>query len=136
MIERRKFFRSNLAPEYAVLYDGLCALLDDKWQPYAGYRTVAQQNALYAQGRTTHGALVTNAEGLESAHCWGMASDWTIFDSDGHPKWLTKEDTLWDEYTTAIWKMGLKAGKDFGDIDHNEYLIHCKWKDYKQGDNK
>lgn len=40
-------------------------------------RTVAEQNALYAQGRTTSGSIVTNAKGTSysSQHQWGIAVD-------------------------------------------------------------
>lgn len=40
-------------------------------------RTVAEQDALYAQGRTTPGAIVTNARGssYSSQHQWGIAFD-------------------------------------------------------------
>lgn len=135
MIDRRKYFRNGLSKEYTPLYDSLCGLLDDRWQPYAGIRTVEQQNAIYAQGRTVPGQIVTDAQGLESAHCHGCASDWTIFDDKGHPVWLKKDDKIWDEYTTAIWKVGgLRSGAEFRsiDIDHNEKQISGKWKDYKQ----
>jgi len=40
-----------------------------------GYRTIAEQNALYAQGRTTSGKIVTNARGGSSYHNWGLALD-------------------------------------------------------------
>lgn len=47
------------------------------------YRTVAEQDALYAQGRTTPGNIVTNAPGstYSSYHQWGTAFD--IFRNDG-----------------------------------------------------
>lgn len=38
-------------------------------------RTKAEQDALYAQGRTKPGAVVTNARYPNSAHCWGVAFD-------------------------------------------------------------
>lgn len=38
-------------------------------------RTQAEQEALYAQGRTTPGNIVTNARGYSSPHCWGVAFD-------------------------------------------------------------
>jgi hypothetical protein len=40
-----------------------------------GLRTIAEQNALYAQGRTTAGKIVTNAKGGQSFHNHGMAID-------------------------------------------------------------
>ena len=47
------------------------------------YRTVAEQDALYAQGRTTPGNIVTNAPGstYSSYHQWGTAFD--FFRNDG-----------------------------------------------------
>ena len=46
-------------------------------------RTVAEQDALYAQGRTKPGSIVTNAPGssYSSYHQWGTAFD--IFRNDG-----------------------------------------------------
>jgi hypothetical protein len=38
-------------------------------------RTIAEQNALYAQGRTTKGNIVTNAKGGQSFHNFGLAID-------------------------------------------------------------
>lgn len=38
-------------------------------------RTKAEQDALYAQGRTVPGSIVTNAWYPNSAHCWGVAFD-------------------------------------------------------------
>ena len=38
-------------------------------------RTQQEQEALYAQGRTTSGKIVTNCRGYQSPHCWGVAFD-------------------------------------------------------------
>lgn len=38
-------------------------------------RTQAEQEALYAKGRTEPGNIVTNCKGFESPHCWGVAFD-------------------------------------------------------------
>lgn len=40
-----------------------------------GLRTIAEQNALYAQGRTVKGSIVTNAKGGQSYHNYGLAVD-------------------------------------------------------------
>lgn len=56
------------------------------------FRTVAEQDALYAQGRTEPGNIVTNAPGsnYSSYHQWGTAFD--IFRNDGagtgNPLWI------------------------------------------------
>ena len=39
------------------------------------YRDAASQNALYAQGRTTPGKIVTNAKAGQSFHNWRVAFD-------------------------------------------------------------
>jgi peptidoglycan L-alanyl-D-glutamate endopeptidase CwlK len=49
----------------------------------SGTRTYAEQDALYAKGRTKPGPIVTNAEGGESNHNFGIAWDIGIFTSDG-----------------------------------------------------
>jgi len=38
-------------------------------------RTEAEQNKLYAQGRTAPGAIVTSVKYPNSMHCWGVAFD-------------------------------------------------------------
>ena len=38
-------------------------------------RTQAEQEKLYAQGRTEPGKIVTNCRGYQSPHCWGVAFD-------------------------------------------------------------
>ena len=56
------------------------------------FRTVAEQDALFAQGRTKPGNIVTNAPGsnYSSYHQWGTAFD--IFRNDGagtgNPLWI------------------------------------------------
>ncbi len=48
-------------------------------QVISGLRTYAQQNALYAQGRTTRGPIVTNAKAGQSWHNFGLAIDLGLF---------------------------------------------------------
>ena len=39
------------------------------------YRTKAEQDAIYAQGRTEPGGIISNAPYPKSPHCWGVAFD-------------------------------------------------------------
>ncbi len=48
-------------------------------QIIAGTRTFAEQNALYAQGRTKPGFIVTKARGGHSYHNFGLAWDIGLF---------------------------------------------------------
>ena len=46
----------------------------------SGFRTYAEQDALYAQGRTQLGSIVTNAKGGYSNHNFGIAFDVGVFE--------------------------------------------------------
>lgn len=136
-MDRRYKFRQGLCPPYAVKYDKLCDVLPPPWQPYQGYRTFAQQDKLYAMGRTESGVRVTNAAGGLSAHNWGAATDWTLFDVNGHPVWLEADDPAWLEYNAALKECGLRPGSEFNDVNHNELRLKCRWGDilevYRKG---
>ena len=43
------------------------------------YRSFAEQNALFEQGRSKPGPIVTNAQGGQSAHNYGLAIDCGVF---------------------------------------------------------
>lgn len=61
-----------------ALADGVLAGLQLK--VLSGTRSYPEQAALYAQGRTTKGAVVTNAKAGQSNHNFGIAWDFGIFD--------------------------------------------------------
>ncbi|EPC2735043.1 M15 family metallopeptidase [Listeria monocytogenes] len=71
-----------------------------------GYRSSAEQNTLYAQGRTKPGAVVTNAKGGQSNHNYGVAVDLCLYTSDG-------KNVIW-ESTTSRWKTVVSAMKAEG----------------------
>lgn len=64
----------------------------------SGFRSFADQDALYAQGRTKPGSVVTNAKGGHSNHNYSLAIDFVLvkggyamkadFDGDGIADWL------------------------------------------------
>ena len=57
-------------------------------------RTVKEQDALYAQGRTVSGKRVTDAKGGQSIHNYGLALDIVLLvDKDGNG---TYESASWD----------------------------------------
>lgn len=59
-----------------------------------GLRTIDEQNALYAIGRTKPGHIVTNAMGGSSYHNYGLAIDFAImYDKDSNG---TFETLSWD----------------------------------------
>ncbi|HEX3023006.1 MAG TPA: M15 family metallopeptidase [Lachnospiraceae bacterium] len=72
-------------------------------------RTVAEQNALYAQGRTKRGPIVTNAKGstYSSMHQWGIAFDFYRNDGKG-----SYNDS--DGFFTKVGKIGEAIGLEWG----------------------
>lgn len=82
-----------------------------------GIRTDAQQIALYAQGRTATGVVVTHCDGVQlrsrhqpQADSWGHAVDCT-FTVDGKPDWA--EAHPWRLYGEMGKALGLKWGGDW-----------------------
>lgn len=76
-------------------------------------RTVAEQNALYAKGRTAPGSIVTNCKGTSysSMHQWGVAFDiYLDMDVDGDGK---KSDDAFNNATRLFEKVG-KLGQSIG----------------------
>lgn len=57
-----------------------------------GLRTIAEQDALYAQGRTKPGNIVTKAKGGSSFHNFGLAVDFCLLRKDGTISFDMKED--------------------------------------------
>lgn len=128
-MDHRANYRVGLSPLYVSLYDALCAELPDDWQPYCGLRSFVGQDALYMQGRTLPGRIVTMARGGLSPHQYGCASDWCLWDAQGRPQWPSVKDEKWQEYANAIEKVGLAWGGDFShpDCPHNELPISVTW---------
>lgn len=131
MSTRRERFRKCLHPTYLPFYDALCEALPEHWQPYWGLRTFDEQAHLYAQGRDRPGRVVTNSRAGESAHNYGCASDWTIWQG-GQPLWPSHDDPAWKEYEQALEKLGLRWGGNwvrFRDPFHNELALSITWKE-------
>lgn len=84
-----------------------------------GLRTFAEQDALYAKGRTSAGAIVTQARGGESNHNFGLAVDLCPFTND-KPDWNAPMG-VWAAIGAAAAARGLEWGgqwKKFLDKPH------------------
>lgn len=86
------------------------------------YRDAASQDALYAQGRTAPGKVVTNARAGQSYHNHRCAVD-VVPIRAGKPVWDAK-DPIWQ----TVGKLGKKAGlewagdwKRFKEYPHFQY---------------
>jgi peptidoglycan L-alanyl-D-glutamate endopeptidase CwlK len=78
----------------------------------SGYRSFAEQNALYAQGRTKPGNIVTNARGGQSLHNYGLAVDVVPIGANGQPNWNVPNST-WQKIGAAGKRQGMEWGGDW-----------------------
>lgn len=114
-------------------------------------RTFAEQQALYNQGRTTSGQIVTNAKPGSSYHNYGLALDFAlVVDSDGDGKftetsWNINKDydgdlkADWMEFVAIMKKHGWFWGgdfKSFKDYPHFEKTLGTNWRGLLDRHNK
>ncbi len=88
-----------------------------------GLRTWQEQDALFAQGRTMPGKIVTNARGGESWHNFGLAFDIVVLDSVGKADWDTAHPG-WTRGAAIGKSLGLEWGGDwekFKDLPHFQH---------------
>lgn len=97
----------------------------------SGLRTFAEQDLLYAKGRTSPGDIVTNARAGESWHNYGVAFDVAFDNGSGVPTWEEYDMNDngiddWDEIGEIGVSIGLEWGgnwKQFLDRPHFQYTF-------------
>lgn len=90
----------------------------------SGLRTYAEQDALYAQGRTAPGPKVTNATGGFSNHNFGIAFDVTLFDG----KTPLYESPLYKALAAIGIDLGLEWGGAWRSLkDEPHYQLRPAW---------
>lgn len=97
-------------------------------------RTKEEQDALYAQGRTTPGNIVTNAKGstYSSQHQWGIAADFYLdmdIDGDGNKKddAFNNATQLFERVGQIAKSLGLGWGGDWTSIKDRPHLYLPDW---------
>ena len=97
----------------------------------SGVRTVAQQQVLYAQGRTTPGKIVTYCDGVSSrsdheteGDGYGHAVDCAFLPTKEKPDpW--GDYWPWADFGHAVERVGMEWGGNFkkpADLDHVQYV--------------
>lgn len=115
----------------ALVYPGLASLITQMQQMLGfdlevtqGLRTWAEQDALYAQGRTTPGEIVTHAAGGSSWHNFGMAVDLVPEDiTPGQPDWNLSHPS-WPRMVSVAESLGLVSGAEWHGADLD--TPHCQ----------
>lgn len=99
-----------------------------------GLRTIAEQDALYAQGRSKPGQIVTQARGGYSNHNFGVAIDFALLMPDGSVSWLVGKD--WMLVVDIAKSFGFEWGGDwktFKDYPHFEMTFGLTTAQYRSG---
>jgi hypothetical protein len=93
---------------------------------YCGFRSDADQNTLYRQGRSSKGNIVTNAQGGQSFHNYGRAIDFVP---------VRNGDTSWDD--TASYLKAQRIAKEYNlrpiswELPHLEDGNYKNWRELK-----
>ncbi|TPF17907.1 peptidoglycan-binding protein [Priestia megaterium] len=100
-----------------------------------GFRSIDEQNALYAQGRTVKGMpIVTNAKGGYSYHNFGLAVDFVLLNENKQPVWNINDK--WMSVVRMGVGMGLESGaywSGFKDYPHFQLTFGLSTADLRAG---
>ncbi|MEN8699707.1 M15 family metallopeptidase [Bacillus infantis] len=123
----------QLHPVVSAKKDELISLAADKGINIVitqDFRSIEEQDKLYAKGRTAGGDIVTNAKGGESYHNFGLAIDFALLSINGAVIWDMNYDgngnsrADWDEVVEIAKGLGFEWGGDwrsFKDYPHLQY---------------
>lgn len=153
-LQRIEAIHPKLRNELRQIYREICEVL----RPPVGVRfvqvlrTFAEQDALYAQGRTKPGQVVTNAKGGQSYHNYGLAIDFVLLYDKNRDGKITSTEIIWDrevdidrdkvadwmEVVKIFQKYGWQWGGTWKDFPHFEksfgYKTSALLKKYKARD--
>lgn len=100
----------DLVQRYRILRD-TCLVQGILIKITQGFRTEAEQQALFAMGRTKPGQIVTQAQSAkDSPHGYGAAFDIVIFDG-GKPSW---EEPKMTSLYVQVGEIGESVGLEWG----------------------
>jgi peptidoglycan L-alanyl-D-glutamate endopeptidase CwlK len=128
-MDYKKVSRERIAKLQPAVAQKALDALEQAWKEglpilvVQGLRTFAEQNGLYAQGRTKSGSIVTNAKGGQSSHNFGLAFDICLY-VNGKPIWTV--NSQWKRFVTIVKSKGFSWGgdwKSFKDYPHFEMLF-------------
>jgi peptidoglycan LD-endopeptidase CwlK len=124
-LDRIKLLHPKLRDEVTNIYNEIYEALSGRAICRFAYtlRTFAEQDAIYAQGRTKPGKIVSNAKGGLSMHNYGLAVDIVLIVDGKEASWDTKKDfdgdgkADWQEIVTIFKQYGWEWGGDWKFVD-------------------
>lgn len=112
--KRLLLLHPRLRDEAVRLWTSAEAVLTGRAKPRVTFslRTMAEQQAIYDQGRTKPGPIVTNARPGASYHNWGMAIDFALIIDGITVSWNIAKD--YDQDQKADWMEVINVFKSGG----------------------
>lgn len=107
-----------------------------------GFRSIEEQNVIYAKGRTEEGPIVTQVQGGHSYHNYGLAIDFALRTTKGKVVWDMKYDgngngkSDWMEVVEIAKQLGFSWGGDwdnFPDYPHLQMDFGYSIRDLRKG---
>lgn len=126
----------NLDPVFAEKVRNLLQYLTNLGEDIlltSGRRTPAEQNALFAQGRTEPGEVITDVSGTGSFHVWGVAIDFVPV-TNGQPDY--SDDARLQKIARLAIGMGFEWGFALWGFDkpHLQYTQGLTISDFQKGE--
>jgi peptidoglycan L-alanyl-D-glutamate endopeptidase CwlK len=117
---------AEFGTKVALLLDLVEKATGREWAISDARRTMSRQDALYSQGRTTAGKVVTMARGGESPHNFGLAADlWPM--RGGDFDWGA-DDALFATLAGLAEGLGLVAGYNFTHLHDGPHVESQDWR--------
>lgn len=125
MILETKHLHPEFSARVAMIIEWIDKTYGVKFVICSSIRSFAEQNALYARGRSRRGKRVTNAKGGESYHNYGLAVDLcleTPVREQGKLTQYPNNSKVWDYIGEAAVKFGLTWGGNWKSIKDRPHL--------------
>ena len=123
----------NLEPDFkeecSKILTNLEKVTGVEWCITQGTRTIAEQDALYAKGRTTQGDKVTNAKGGQSPHNFNQAIDVCPINPKDGSLWWNAPEKYWVALGQMVEGLGDVWGGHFKSILDKPHIEDNDWKD-------
>ena len=113
------------AASFIIAAKKLAAPLNLDVKCICGLRTWAEQDALYAKGRTTSGPIVTKSAGGSSMHNYSLALDVAVFSKDG--KTYFGDHVFYRELGPLGESLGFEWGGRWKFNDEPHYQLRPAW---------
>ena len=125
----------TLDPSFRVLVEQLVqsaeGATDRQWVVTSCRRTMKEQKALYAQGRSRPGQVVTNAKPGSSPHNYGLAADLAPLKIGSSEIDWNADRAIWEKMAAIAVEIGLVAGANFKTILDFPHVESPKWREQR-----